>query len=609
MPSLTVVNWWPALTALAAALVLTPAVRTLARRGGAVALPRGDRWHKKPTALLGGVAIFGSVTGVCLLLLPCTPELLAVLASASFLWLIGLADDFLHLKPYQKLIAQMMAAAVVVYAGLRLPWTASPVLNVGLTLLWLVGITNAVNLLDNMDGLAAGIVAIASVFLGAVFLDNGQVAEAQVLSVFAAALLGFLVYNSNPASIFMGDCGSMFIGSFLAGFALLHGSAGRSRSLLPILTVPMLVLAIPIFDTVLVTVLRKLAGRKASQGGRDHTSHRLVALGLSERHAVWLLYGLAICAGFLAFSVRSLQLDVSLALIGVFSLALVFLGIYLARVKVYNETDLAGARVEPLVAFLVDVSYKRRVFEVLLDSALIILAYYVAQTLLYGSLWDNGMWEQFVRVIPVLVMVKLAVFLAAGVYRGLWHYVGVEDVIVYGKAVLLSSAAGIITVLFMYRFEGFSRAVFALDGVLMFGFLVGSRFGFRLLRRRLPPVGEPRRVLIYGAGDDGEVLLRVLRNDPNLRYLPVAFADDDPHKAGKLMHGLRVYGGNGELPRVCRELHVEEILIAGVNLPQDKVDQLRGDCERAQVVLKRARLEIETLSKLPEEPRGDDGDQ
>ena len=345
-----------------------------------------------------------------------------------------------------------------------------------------------------------------------------------------------------------------------------------------------------------------MAGRKASQGGRDHTSHRLVALGLSERLAVWLLYALAILAGLLAFSVRSLQLDISLALIGVFSLALVFLGIYLARVKTYDERDLAGARVQPLVAFLVDVSYKRRVFEVLLDSALIILAYYLAQTLLYGSLWDNGTWEQFVRVIPVLVMVKLAVFLAAGVYRGLWHYVGIEDVIVYAKGVALGSAVGMLAVLFMYRFEGFSRAVFVLDGVLLFGFLAGSRFGFRLLRRRLPPVGEPRRVLIYGAGDDGEVLLRILRNDPNLRYLPVAFADDDPHKAGKVMHGLRVYGGNGELPRVCRELDVEEVLLAGMQLPDARIEQIRGDCERAHVVLKRARLEIETLTPPSEPP-------
>src|SRR5262252_607720 len=114
-----------------------------------------------------------------------------------------------------------------------------------------------------------------------------------MVAVFAAALLGFLIYNSNPASIFMGDSGSMFIGFFLASTALVNVSGGRSRSFVPVLAVPILVLFIPIFDTTFVTLLRKLSGRSASQGGRDHTSHRLVALGLSERRAVMMLYGLA----------------------------------------------------------------------------------------------------------------------------------------------------------------------------------------------------------------------------------------------------------------------------------------------------------------------------
>ncbi len=147
------------------------------------------------------------------------------------------------------------------------------------TIFWLIGITNAINLLDNMDGLAAGISAIAAGFLAANFAGNGQTTEAVMLAVFAAALVGFLVYNSNPASIFMGDCGSMFVGFFLASSALLSAAGDRGRSFLVVIAVPVLILFIPIFDTTLVTVVRKLSGRAASQGGRDHTSHRLVALG------------------------------------------------------------------------------------------------------------------------------------------------------------------------------------------------------------------------------------------------------------------------------------------------------------------------------------------
>ena len=197
-----------------------------------------------------------------------------------------------------------MGSAFIIYYGLSLPWTRSASVNMAITIFWLIGITNAINLLDNMDGLATGIAAIGSCFLTMSFLVSGQPVEALMLAIFAAALLGFLIYNSNPASIFMGDCGSLFIGFFLASAALVNVSGGRSRSFLPVLVVPILVLFIPIFDTTFVTILRKLSGRAASQGGRDHTSHRLVALGMSERRAVWMLYGFAGLSGILALSVR-----------------------------------------------------------------------------------------------------------------------------------------------------------------------------------------------------------------------------------------------------------------------------------------------------------------
>src|SRR5581483_1914528 len=197
--------------------VLTPLVRMAARRFGFVAKPKIDRWHKKPTAMMGG--------------------------------------------------------------------------------------------------LATGIAAIASGFLTLNFITSNQTTDALMLAVFAAALLGFLIYNSNPASIFMGDSGSMFIGFFLASSALINVAGGRSRSFVPVLAVPILVLFIPIFDTTFVTILRKLSGRAASQGGRDHTSHRLVALGLSEKRAVLMLYGLAALSGVLAVGVRQFKPDVSIALL------------------------------------------------------------------------------------------------------------------------------------------------------------------------------------------------------------------------------------------------------------------------------------------------------
>src|SRR5687768_5356273 len=262
----------PALVALALSLALTPLVRAFARRYGVIARPRSDRFSSRPTAMMGGVAIYLSVLTAFLLFAPHTREGWVVMGASTALFVVGLVDDFLHVKPYQKLIGQVLGASAVVYFGLTLPWGWGASGAMALTIFWLIGITNAINLLDNMDGLAAGVSAVAAGFIAASVAANGQTTEAVMLTVFAAALVGFLVFNSSPASIFMGDCGSMFVGFFLASTALLSASGERGRSFIVVIAVPVLILFIPIFDTTLVTVVRKLSGRAASQGGRDHTS-------------------------------------------------------------------------------------------------------------------------------------------------------------------------------------------------------------------------------------------------------------------------------------------------------------------------------------------------
>ncbi len=453
---LSLSNLIPPAVSFALALMLTPAVRALARQWGFVAKPKTDRWHKNPTAMMGGVAIWLAAGGTYLFLVPHSPQRWVVVGAASFLFLVGLVDDWLHIKPYQKLIGQVIGAAIVVNYGLALPWTRSLPVNMVITIFWLIGITNAINLLDNMDGLATGVAAIASCFLTVNFVSVNQPTEAVMMAVFTAALLGFLVYNSHPASIFMGDSGSMFIGFFLASAALVNVSGGRSRSLASVLAVPILVLFIPIFDTTFVTILRKLSGRAASQGGRDHTSHRLVALGMSERRAVLMLYGLAALSGVLATTVRQMKFDVSLALIAGFTLVLTLLGVYLAGVKGYDEEEqLRAARDKPLFAFLVDLSYKRRIFEVLLDMFLIVLAYWSAYAIKFEPFSDSPAWKLFLRTLPVLVVVRLAAFLFFGVYRGMWRYTGMDDLVVFAKAVAGGSLISMLIILFKFRFQGF----------------------------------------------------------------------------------------------------------------------------------------------------------
>src|ERR1041385_6794315 len=593
---LKVPGFVPPTAAFVLAVALTPLVRALARRIGIVAKPKIDRWHKKPTAMLGGLGIWLSVIITYLFFLPHNSQTWVIVACSTFLFFVGLVDDVIHTKPYQKLIGQIIGAAAVVNYGLTLPWTSSPSIDVDITIFWLIGITNAINLLDNMDGLATGIAAIASGFLAVNFIATGQPMAAVMMGVFTGALIGFLVYNSHPASIFMGDCGSMFVGFFLASSALVNVSGGRSRSFLPVLAVPILVLFIPIFDTTFVTVLRKLSGRAASQGGRDHTSHRLVALGMSERHAVWMLYGFAALSGVLAILVQRARLDVSLAAIAGFTIVLTLVGVYLAGVKVYDESEADLAfKEKQLYAFLVDLSYKRRIFEVLLDVVLIILSYWASYAINFPA--NSLAWQLFLRTLPVLVFMKMSVFLVMGVYRGLWRYTSMSDVIVFGKAVILSSVASLILILFAFRFEGYSRKVFAIDLVLMFLLLAGSRLAFRLFRQLLPAGGkhDGRRVLIYGAGDAGELLLRELRNNRELQLAPIGFLDDDPAKSGKVIHGLKVFGGNGDLGSVCTQHEIDEIVISSMKMTEARVQEVIRTCSERQIKVKRMRITIEVV--------------
>lgn len=580
------------------ALLATYFVRAFARRYNFVAKPKLDRWHKKPTAMLGGVAIFLATALIYTFFVPKTHDSLVVFAGSSFLFLVGLVDDLLNIKPYQKLIGQMIGASIIVGFGLKLPLTGFEIVDIWLTVFWLVGITNAINLLDNMDGLAAGISAIAAISLAVGFGVNGQINELLLTIAFISALLGFLIYNFNPATIFMGDCGSMFVGFLLSSSVLLNQTGGRSRGIFTILAVPVLILFVPIFDTTLVTILRKVWGRKASQGGRDHTSHRLVALGLSERAAVLMLYIFAIGAGALSLLVSQVGRFSSLALVVAFTLVLTIIGVYLSKVKVYKEQeeDLALEN-NAVFGFLVNISHKRRIFEVFLDALLITLSYYAAYALLFGNFEDSTNWNLFITSLPILIVLKLATFLIVGVYRGIWRYTGLGDFFTFAKAVAVSSALGVVAILLLTRFQNFSRAVFILDGIILLFAVVSSRMAFRIIRRLLPiPMfSEGRRVLIYGAGDGGEMVLRELRNNPEWNYQPIGFVDDDPLKKDKVLNGLRVFAGNGSLPDICREKDVQEILISFRSLSPDRMDEVRAICRESNVSLKRALLKIEPL--------------
>ena len=580
-----------ALLAFALAVGFTTAARSVARRLGFVAAPRADRWHRVPVALLGGVAIFAAFATAWTVFAPDPGLALPVLGMAALLFAMGLVDDIRPLKPYAKLVVQLLAAAVVVASGLRLPWFAYDTVNGVLTIFWLVGITNAMNLLDNMDGLAAGIAVIASGFLAVNFLLNGQTEAAFIAVILAGAALGFLVFNFHPASIFMGDSGAMFLGFALAGTALLS-EYGRSRGVLAVLFTPVLILLLPIFDTCLVTVTRRLSGRAITQGGRDHTSHRLVALGLSERRAVVTLYGFAVTCGALALGVRFFGTEVALLLVPAAGLAVLFVGLYLGKLAIYERPEQVPAE-STIIRALVDFQYKRRVFEVLLDVVLVVLAYYAAYVLRFdGSLPPEQVVILF-ETLPLVIGIQLACFLLAGLYRGLWRYAGFDDVVTMVRAVAAAVVASAVPIFALYGFfGGASRVVFILDGMLLLLLVAGSRLSFRLLRAFLggnTAVTEGRRpVLIYGAGDGGALLMHEMLNNSDYGLSPVGFIDDDARKVGKLLNGLPIYHRD-RLVDVIRQLGITDVVVSSSKVPDDRVQQLRA----AGVTLKRMRILVE----------------
>src|SRR6516162_236003 len=287
----------------ALSLALVPVARGVAIKLGYVAAPREDRWHRRPVALFGGVAIavvlFGSTVAMRV------AERLPILTvTAAIMFAVGLVDDVMRLKPSTKLIAQIALASALLLFDYRLNWVHSTTVDSLLTLVWIVGLTNAFNLIDNMDGLCGGIAMIVGAALLVDLLPGAAgtraVYEVRYLAILLGATGGFLVYNVHPASIFMGDSGSLLLGFSFAAVTLSAGHPSPSRSdILSIVAGPVLVLLIPIFDTTLVTLSRWRSGRRASEGGRDHSSHRLVAIGLSERRAVMLLWLLAAVGGSL----------------------------------------------------------------------------------------------------------------------------------------------------------------------------------------------------------------------------------------------------------------------------------------------------------------------
>jgi UDP-GlcNAc:undecaprenyl-phosphate GlcNAc-1-phosphate transferase len=459
-----------------------------------------------------------------------------------------------------------------------------------LTILWVVGITNAFNLLDNMDGLSAGTAAIAAAFLFAFSLSVGNVSTALLSLALAGAALGFLVYNFNPARIFMGDSGSMFLGFTLSATALI-GTREMASDIFFVLLVPVAMMGLPIFDTTLVTIVRTLEGRPLSQGGRDHLSHRLVAVGLSERQAVLVLYMLAISFGCLGLLARALGVWVSLAVFGALLATAVLFGAYLAQVRLLGPVQFAERSAaltgRPVINGMI--LFKRELGEAALDFVLVCVAYLGAFILHYGLPNPAAPGPDPFATLPALLSaslpfvlaVKLLLLLAFHAYRGMWRYVGVSDILTLTRVSVLSSLILLIGLPLVVRGVIIPRSVLLIDFLLFTFLLIGSRVSFaalndtfvRLQSRWLP------RVLIVGAGDLGELVVRSLIRARPATYRPVGFLDPDANNRNRTMHGVRVLGTPDDVARVTAEQDVDLVVLALSPTYQAITEHVREKCE------------------------------
>ena len=591
-------------------LILTPLVRQIALKKGWMARPAEDRWHNKPMALFGGIAIYLAaaiplfvISDFSALLLSLT-DLPKTAALSSFspilcigitlIFLLGFVDDVTQLKPQSKLLGQILVASLVVFLGFRLQWVTSLTLDTLMTIFWIVGITNAFNLLDNMDGLCAGTGMIAAGFL-AVILSGTSSEYAQDAAILAGASAAFLVYNFNPASIFMGDCGSLMIGFGISLLSLgLSGmSAGNSMASI---AVPVMIVMVPLLDTTMVTLVRLLSGRKASTGGKDHTSHRLVLMGFSEKTAVLFLYAVGLVSGTAAIFVSRSDTFTSPSVIIPVILSIFLMGIYLSQLRVYPEKEFSVLRGHTFTPILVELTYKKQIVLVILDFCLVAFSYYLSYRLRFDSFQFPYYFKVFLKSIPAVIACKLTAFFLMGVYRSPWGYLSSNDVAVYLKASTLATFLSITAVTFVYRFEDFSKGIFIVDWSITTGAILGTRGFFRLTgdaMKRKALSGE--KILIYGAGRWGEILLREILHNKRLKVKPVGFIDGDPLKTGKKLQGYSVLGTFDNLQSLIQQKAVTGLLISFRENDPDRLKAIHAFCKQHNLGLKQFSIQIETV--------------
>ncbi len=579
----------------AASVAIWTLLRTPAA-GRLVAVPSSDRWHESPTPSLGGIGIFAGFTAglwsaAAVGAFHPDRAFVGVYAAVALVFAAGLADDLFGLGPLAKLAAQGGACAIVLSTGTHVQLVHNEVIGDAIAVVWLIGVANAFNLLDNMDGLAATLATIAFGFFAA---DAISVHPSNATLAFALAgalaCAGFLPFNlrRGRALVFMGDSGSQALGFALAALGL-TSSWRVAGTTVATLILPVLVLAVPILDTALVTVARLLDGRPIYQGGRDHSSHRLVRLGLSERHAVALLALISLCIGGSSLAYTVLD-DYRYTIPGVvltFALLIQFAS-FLADV---DRRPLPGR--EQLALSEVFAVHWRRLVEVVADFVLITGSFLAAYAIEFG--WPGSNGQRFIRdlTLPVILTARYLAFIPFGLYRSVWRFAGARDAVAAAAAVILSELVALSFMVLTQDLRDFNRSFFIVDALICMVAIAGARFAERTIVSGTRSVRErtARRTLIVGAGRTGRSMMRELRETAGERV--VGFVDDNAQLRRRSVHGVKVLGTTHELARALERSRPDIVLVTIPNAPRETLDAVVEACAQADIPCRFVRREID----------------
>ncbi len=621
-----------ALIACTLSLILTPIARTVMRRVGAVDLPDPRRVNRIPVPRGGGIAVILAFYGALAIAWGFFPNLFAHssftailpwFAGASLLLMtVGLVDDIKGVAPVTKLLAQILVAGILCYGGARLilptawgAWVSSPWVYVPLTLAWYIGVINAFNLIDGLDGLSSGLGIIATVgMMGVLFLTDITTTPI-ICVIFIGALLGFLRYNYNPASVFLGDTGSLFVGLTLATIAL---TTRRSDAFLVTMGIPILCMGVPLIDTTLAILRRTLrrillrkAGSSETDGAmtadKDHMHHRLLNLAKgNQRRAVWGLYLLTLALVALGFTTAAMrESKVAIFLLGFIAIAAVIVR-FMVNVEFWDAGKLLsnpGTRIG------------RRSIAIPLYVLADILSMAGTFTLIYLCTMPRLPrlelieWLYIVLVYAVPVIVGLAL---ANTHTCIWGRSARKDYMTVILAVVIPSIIAHILLAYtsphareLCVFHILWVALLPLpilaSRLLKSSFIqwMAHRENVRLIKdSKTDPAIE--RILFYGAGINLESYLRIFEiNVTTNKTALIGVLDDNRGLKGRVFRSLKILGPLETLDDVERlaELHPTQIMITTPSIVEPRLSQIRDFCQAHHIKLTRSLVIEETLSE------------